>query len=116
MIEVNSTEADFELLVTVIVSGGLIRETTTLPKSCLSGLILSVPPIACGPTTMRISRDGVLRGSGWDIFASGAVARSAAIARSYTTSPVAAVSSATSTHTAGRAELNVNMKFPPRPS
>lgn len=30
----NSTETDFDLLVTVIVTGALFRETMTLPKSC----------------------------------------------------------------------------------
>jgi hypothetical protein len=62
-IVVNSTEADFDLLVTVIVTGALIRETMALPKSCLSGLILSVPVES-------------------EFFASGTVARSAATATS----------------------------------
>jgi hypothetical protein len=91
---VNSTEADFELFVTVIVSGGLIRETMTLPKSCLSGLILSAPAEA-------------------EFLASGVVARSAVAATLNVATPVATASIATSAHTAERAELNVNMKVPP---
>jgi len=82
-------------LVTVIVSGALFKETITLPKSCFSGLILSVAVES-------------------EFFASGAIARFAAIATSYATSPLATVSSATNTHTAARAELNVNVKKSPR--
>jgi hypothetical protein len=84
-----------ELLLTFTGRGALVRGTMTWPKSCLPGLIFSVA-------------------AELECFASGAVAGFAAIATSYPASPVAAVSSPTSIHTAARAELNVNMKIPPR--
>ena len=60
----------------------------TLPKSCWSGVILSVVGTGgCGPIGMKMaSRDGERRVSGWDFLASGAIVRSAAIATSYATS------------------------------
>jgi hypothetical protein len=89
---VKSIEADLELFVTVIVCGALVRKTMTLPKSCLSGVILRVPAES-------------------DRFDSGA---GAAFATLYATSSVTAASNTISTHTAQRRELNVNMKIPPR--
>lgn len=81
-IVVNSIEADFDLLVTVIVAGALIRETMTLPKSWRSGLILSVP----AESEFLVSR---------------ALPRSAATATPYVTGPIA-MSSAVRTNTLGR--------------
>ncbi|MGO9454498.1 MAG: hypothetical protein ACLQDV_26135 [Candidatus Binataceae bacterium] len=75
-----SIEADLDLLMAVTVSGGLVRETMTLPKLWLSGLSISVPA---------------------EPFASGcAAAGSAATATLDATIPAAKASIATRTHAA----------------